>query len=164
MADVPVTTVSVSRRIEAPAARVFAILADPARHPRIDGSGMLREAITSEVVTAVGDAFRIAMHNDEMGAYEMTNRVIEFEADRRIGWEPALSAASREEDVASIGDSARQRWEFELTALGPATTLVTETYDCSRSPEWLRRAVRGGERWRESMEVTLERLEGLCTS
>ena len=34
--------VSVSRRIEAPAERLFALLADSANHPLIDGSGMVR--------------------------------------------------------------------------------------------------------------------------
>jgi hypothetical protein len=33
--------VRVSRRIEAPAADIFRVLADPRRHLEIDGSGML---------------------------------------------------------------------------------------------------------------------------
>ena len=35
---------SVSRRIEAPAEQLFALLADSANHPLIDGSGMVRPA------------------------------------------------------------------------------------------------------------------------
>ncbi|MHB1497462.1 MAG: hypothetical protein ACYCXN_06065, partial [Acidimicrobiales bacterium] len=38
--------VKVSRRIEAPADRIFAILADPVRHLDFDGSGMLRGSLS----------------------------------------------------------------------------------------------------------------------
>jgi hypothetical protein len=54
------------------------------------------------------------------------------------------------------------RWGYELTAVGEGCTLVTETFDCSRSPEWLRRAVRGGDRWNASMTATLEKLDKLA--
>jgi hypothetical protein len=82
-------------------------------------------------------------------------------AARQIGWEPALKAASREEDQEAIGDRAEHRWAFDLTPVDASSTLVTETYDCSRAPAWLRKAVRGGERWRESMTITLEKLDAL---
>jgi hypothetical protein len=36
--------------------------------------------------------------------------------------------------------------------------MVTETFDCSSAPEWLQKAVRGGEQWRGSMVKTLENL------
>jgi len=39
--------------------------------------------------------------------------------------------------------------------------LPARTYDCSRAPDWLRKAVRGGERWRASMTLTLEKLDAL---
>jgi len=38
---------------------------------------------------------------------------------------------------------------------------VTEIYDCSRAPEWLRRAVKGGARWIDSMTATLGKLDAL---
>lgn len=165
MNDPTCPPVSMSRRIPAPARQVFALLADPAAHPGIDGSGMLRGPIgDAGALTRVGDAFTMRMHNDEMGDYEMVNHVVEFEPDRRVGWEPVLSAASRPEDLGDIGESARQRWSFELVPDGDDATVVTETFDCSRSPEWLRRAVKGGERWRSSMAATLEALERRCVS
>jgi hypothetical protein len=40
--------------------------------------------------------------------------------------------------------------------------LVTETYDCSRAPAWLRQAVRGGDRWVPSMTATLDKLAALA--
>ncbi len=156
--------VSVTRRIPAPATRIFAVLADPARHPEIDGSGMLRHALEPRPLSRVGDAFVIAMHNDEMGDYEMTNHVVEYEPGRRLTWEPVLSRASREEDVAGVGGSAHQRWSYTLVPESADVTVVTETFDCTESPEWLKNAVRGGKRWEGAMSATLERLESLTTS
>lgn len=153
-----VNVVSVSRRIPAPASRIFAVLADPARHPEIDGSGMVRAARTPRPVHGVGDSFVMAMHNDEMGDYEMTNHVVAYELDHEIAWEPVMSASSREEDLADVGRPARHRWGYTLAPEGADLTVVTETYDCTGSPEWLQQAVRGGRRWVDAMAATLERL------
>jgi len=150
--------VSVSRRINVPAARVFAILADPARHPDIDGSGMLREAIGAAPVRAVGDTFGMRMHNDNMGDYDILNYVVEYEQDRRIGWEPVLARAGRPEDEDGVGDRSGARWVYELTPDGQGT-VVTEIYDCSAAPDWLKKVLRDGERWRSSMTRTLENLD-----
>lgn len=155
-------TVSVSCAIDAPASMLFEIIARPENHPMIDGSGMLQAATSHVVLSGVGDIFTMAMNNEEMGDYEMANHVVEYEPDRRIAWEPVLVAASRAEDVDGIGQPAAHRWGFELSPIGPAATRVTETFDCSRSPAWLRKAVKGGERWRESMNETLENLRALA--
>jgi hypothetical protein len=151
-------TVKVTRRIEAPAQVLFSILADPATHPVLDGSGMLRRAPSPEPIRGVGSVFAMQMHNDEMGEYEMANHVVIFEQDRRIGWEPVLAKAGRPEDEEGVGEPAHHIWAFELRPLGEGATEVTESYDCSRSPEWLRRAVKGGERWRDSIDATLDNL------
>ena len=161
MSDEACPPVSVSRTIGAPAEKLFGILARPDRHPLIDGSGMLREATSDAVLTGVGDVFTMTMHNDEMGDYEMSNYVVQYDLNRRIGWEPELKAATRQEDQEAIGDRAEHLWAFDLVPVDAGSTLVTETYDCSRAPEWLRKAVRGGERWRESMTLTLEKLDAL---
>ena len=150
--------VSVSRTIGAPAGKLFDFLADPANHPLIDGSGMVREA-AGGAISRVGDVFTMKMHNDEMGDYEMSNYVVEFEPGRRLGWEPVLKAASRPEDQADIGNRSEHRWSYELTPLGPVSTMVTEAYDCSRAPGWLRKAVKNGTRWTASMTATLEKLD-----
>lgn len=155
--------VSVSRRISAPADVLFAVLADPARHRLIDGSGMVGAAVTTSLISQAGDMFTLRMHNDEMGDYEITNHVIGYQMDRRIAWEPVLTAASRPEDQAGIGDRAHHRWIYELTPDGPDATIVTETYDCTRAPEWLRRAVKNGQRWMPAMTTTLERLDQQCS-
>lgn len=161
MSDGSYQPVSVSRTIQAPAEKLFGLLAHSANHPIIDGSGMLREAPSDVVLSRVGDVFTMTMHNDEMGDYEMSNHVVEYELNRRIGWEPVLAAASRPEDQDDIGECAHHRWSYELTPIDSGSTLVVETYDCVRSPEWLRKAVKGGTRWTSSMTATLEKLDAL---
>ena len=83
-----------SRRIEAPSARIFEILANPQRHMDFDGSDMLRGAILDRPISGVGDTFTMKMHRlgDD---YVMLNHVVEFERDRRIFWEPAPGDPSR---------------------------------------------------------------------
>jgi hypothetical protein len=55
---------------------------------RIDGSGMLRGAVSGAVISGVGDVFVMKTYYSEPGDYEMNNHVVEFEPNRRIGWEP----------------------------------------------------------------------------
>src|SRR5260370_36347101 len=88
--------VEVSRRIEAPAALIFKILANPQRHVDFDGSGMLRGAVLDRPISDVGDTFTMKMHRlgDD---YLMLNHVAEFEPDRRIFWERAPGGPSRAE-------------------------------------------------------------------
>jgi len=149
--------VTVSRRIDAPASAIFAVLCDPAQHVAIDGAGMLRSS-PSQRLAGVGDSFAVEMWNDEMGEYEMTNTVVEFEPNRLITWEPMMTRASRPEDEPDIGVPSQQRWGFTLAPLTATTTRVTETFDCTRSPERLRRVLRGGERWLPAMTATLDKL------
>jgi uncharacterized protein YndB with AHSA1/START domain len=152
--------VSVSRRIAAPASDIFALLADPGRHPTLDGSGMLRPGAANEVISGVGDVFVMKMFFAAMGDYEMHNRVVAFEPDRRISWEPF----SAEIDPATVPDNRNgSRWMFELAPDGPGATVVTETYDCSGSPDTVRQAVDDGRAWIDGMTATLERLDQACT-
>src|SRR6202522_4757566 len=73
--------VEVSRRIEAPAALIFKILANPLRHMDFKGSDMLRGAVLDRPISDVGDTFTMKMHRlgDD---YLMLNYVVEFEPDR----------------------------------------------------------------------------------
>jgi len=155
----------VSRTIAAPAARIFEILVNPQRHVDLDGSKMLRGAVSNEMISGVGDIFSMRMHLAEVGDYVMMNYVVEFELNRRIGWEPAPGDAVASEDGEyPIGVPAGHRWSFELIPDGPDTTVVTEIFDCSSAPEELREATNNGATWIESMEETLARLDSLCTN
>lgn len=153
--------IAVSRRIEAPAAAIFAILADPARHPEIDGSRMLTEPVDPKPLTKAGDSFVMRMSNKLIGDYTMTNDVTEFEQDRRITWEPWMSEVSRPEFQAEVGVRPSVRWTYDLAPDGEDATLVTETYDCSRAPEPVRERVRDGQIWRNGMNRSLDSLERL---
>jgi hypothetical protein len=127
--------VTASRGVDAPASAVFAFLCDPSNHPETDGSGMLVDLVTPGVLKGVGDVFTMRMHNDVMGDYSIDNHVVEFDEEKRIAWEPVLSVASRKEDEQYVGQSMRHRWGYELEAVEPDSTLVTEFLDCSDSPE-----------------------------
>ncbi|MEI8238417.1 MAG: polyketide cyclase [Actinomycetota bacterium] len=81
-----------SRRIAASAHELFLIVADPAGHVRIDGSGMLEAAADAAPLTAVGDTFDIHMDrtplNDIPGLvkYSVRNTVTQIVPDRLIEW------------------------------------------------------------------------------
>jgi hypothetical protein len=144
--------VAVSRRIGAPAADIFAFLADPRRHLELDGSGMLRGAAGDAVISGVGDVFVMKMYYRRLGDYEMNNHVVEYEPNRRIGWEPE---AGRGHPAESAADARwGQRWSFELLPDGRDATVVTHRYDCSRAPESERLAMNGGRIWIEAMAQT----------
>lgn len=137
--------------------------ADPGRHPALDGSGMLREGAENGVVSGVGDVFVMNMHFPALGDYETDNHVVEYELDRRIGWEPApRDPAPAAAAQIPIGTRLGHRWIFDLVPDGPDATIVTESYDCSRAPERTRVAMNDGKRWIKSMTKTLEPLEGVC--
>jgi hypothetical protein len=158
----------VSRRIEAPAALIFKILADPQRHVDFDGSGMLRGAVLDRPLSGVGDTFTMKMHRlgDD---YLMLNYVVEFEPDRRIFWEPAPGDPSRAEDndPSKVGIPAGYRWGYILTPESDNVTVVTEVFDFGRVTDDL---LRDGGSWingtnsvLESMTASLEKLEKICT-
>lgn len=154
---------TVSRRISAPAHSIFQILASPARHADFDGSGMVREAVTTEIVSGAGDIFVMKMYYSQLGDYEMNNHVVEYEPDRRIGWEPEPGRGHPRAAPSGSGGARRgQRWSYQLTPDGPDATIVTEIYDCSLVDEDQRRGMDNGNVWLESMTKTLERLDRLC--
>jgi len=159
--------VEVSRRIEAPAALIFEILANPQRHVDFDGSGMLRGAVLDRPIADVGDTFTMKMHRlgDD---YLMLNYVVEFELDRRIFWEPAPGDPSRTDgDPSKVGIPAGYRWGYILTPDGDDATVVTEVFDYGTVTEEIRQSLlRDGGAWingnnsvLESMTASLERLE-----
>ena len=159
----------VSRRIAAPAARIFEILANPERHMDFDGSDMLRGAVINRPISGVGDTFTMKMHR--LGRdYLMVNSVVVFEQDRRIFWEPAPGdVPTAGGDPSKVGIPAGYRWGYILSPDGDDATVVTEVFDCG--PEENRQhLLREGGKWingtnsvLESMAASLERLEKIST-
>lgn len=117
----PVLSVSATRNVPMEPARLFAVLCDPGRHAALDGSDMVRRAVTSDRITKVGDVFRMVVYHPAVGEYQTDNHVVEFEPLRKIAW--ATSAVDAE--------PAGWRWIWELGDEG-GTTEVTHTYDWSR--------------------------------
>jgi hypothetical protein len=83
--------IEVQRTIQAPAAEIFSILCDPQGHVAIDSSGMLQDA-EGEPVKAAGDTFVVHMDREalndfpQMGKYDVTVTIRDFEPDRLISW------------------------------------------------------------------------------
>jgi Polyketide cyclase / dehydrase and lipid transport len=83
--------IEVQRTIAAPASDIFAVLRDPRGHVAIDASGMLQDA-DGDPVQAVGDSFVVHMDREslndfpQLGKYDVTVQIAEFEEDRLISW------------------------------------------------------------------------------
>lgn len=138
--------VSTSRVIAADRQAIFDLLADPAMHPVIDGSGTVTEAVTDGPERlAEGVSFGMKM---KMGApYSVDNTVVEFEEGRRIAWR----------------HFSGHRWRYELEDV-EGGTKVTETFDWSTARAKLALEIAGfPKRNLEGMRRTLERLDAQVT-
>ncbi|HEY3955734.1 MAG TPA: hypothetical protein VGM53_20380 [Streptosporangiaceae bacterium] len=153
--------VAVSRPIAASAAEIFHVLADPANHLPLDGSGMLRGARDQRVLGGIGDTFTMAMYLSDLGDYVILNRVIAFDRDRRIVWEPT-PGDERTGQMAGlpVGASQGYSWGFLLQPDADAT-VVTEFFDCTEAVQGIRDDVQDGRSWLPAMHQTLERLAAL---
>jgi hypothetical protein len=80
--------VSATLTVAVPAARVFAVLADPTIHSAIDGTGWVQEAVDRAPLTAVGQIFRMDMYHPDHpnGGYQVVNKVEVLDSPRAIGW------------------------------------------------------------------------------
>ena len=130
--------------INAPADRIFAILANPHRHKEIDGSATIQENISGPDKLFLGSKFGMKMH---LGIdYRIRNTVVEYKENELIAWR-------------HLG---RWIWRYELVNIGPQMTQVTETFDASRAPliskAWL--SLRKAYPWtQKAVAKTLVRLK-----
>ncbi|MFD5828286.1 SRPBCC family protein [Lentzea sp. NPDC060358] len=144
----PKRSVSATRTVQAPPERIFELLADPSKHPLIDGSGAVRAPLPgAPAKLALGTAFGMDM---KIGlAYRIENTVVEFEENRLIAWRHFNG----------------HRWRWQLTPVGDGATEVTETFDWStaRTPVLIGLSPIP-RRNRASMERSLERLSALLAT
>ena len=107
----PNENMSVTTTIPAPAEAVFAVLADPASHPAIDGTGWVVKSLDDATLTGTGQTFRMAMYheNHPAGSYEMANRVTEFAPPRTIAWEPGQDRGRRRGGLRRLDLALRPR-------------------------------------------------------
>ena len=134
--------VSETRVIAASRQVLFDLVADPAMHPRIDGSGTVR-AQAAGGPSRLGPGVRFGMSMRMGLPYRISNRVVEFEEGSRVAWMHMSRAV--------------WRWEFRDVEGG---TEVRESFDWSaaRSRTMMRRFVPGNI---VSMRRSLERLAAL---
>jgi uncharacterized protein YndB with AHSA1/START domain len=139
--------VSTSRVITADRQAIFDVIADPAMHPVIDGSGTVtsaREGGSDRL--HLGARFGMDMR---MGtSYRIENEVVEFEDGERVAWRHFNG----------------HRWRYELEDV-EGGTQVTETFDWSGAKARLPLELAGfPKRNLAAMRRTLERLDRLVTT
>lgn len=147
------TVVSVERVIDAPAADIFAVVADASRHPEIDGSGSVKAVKPgAPEQLALGSTFGMSM---KLGVpYSMSNKVIEYEPGRRIAWQTTFAGP--------LGRFIGGRiWRYELEPSGGGT-LVRESWDITKDKQrFMLKAGPVGKQTKDAMTRTLARLAEL---
>ena len=130
-----------SRLVPAAPEEIFALLADPARHVEIDGSGTVQRLVTDRGSMQLGSEFTMVMK--VLGLpYRMTSKVVEYEENRRIAWCHLV----------------KNRWRYELEPT-EGGTRVTESadYRCIRFRPLTMRLIRD-ELIEDAMATTLDNL------
>jgi uncharacterized protein YndB with AHSA1/START domain len=137
-------SVSRTRFIKASPEAIFEVLANPAKHSLIDGSGSVKSAQAGGPEALVmGTEFGMNM---KIGVpYKMQNTVVEFAPNHLIAWR----------------HFGGHRWRWQI-APAEGGAMVTETFDwaTSKSPFMIELA-RYPARNAKSMEKTLIRLADL---
>ena len=133
--------------IDAPAQVIFDLLANPAAHQRFDGSGTVKNAISGPERLYLGARFGMAMKIKV--PYRIKNTVVAFEENKKITWCHLM----------------KWTWCYELQAITPNQTVVTESFDASAIPPfakwWLKKtgAMDHNPRW---MAKSLVKLKSIC--
>jgi uncharacterized protein YndB with AHSA1/START domain len=133
--------------VDAPAKRIFDIIAEPERHAEFDGSGTVRSSLFGPQRLERGSEFGMDMRMFGVG-YRMTNRVVEYEENRLIAWR----------------HSGPHRWRYELEELPGGGTRVTETFDYSGGLSAFYVLMGMPARNARSIEQTLVRLKAAAES
>jgi hypothetical protein len=107
--------VSRTVQVQAPAAEIFDIVADPHRHGELDGSGTVMDTVTGPQRLAKDAKFSVQMKQRGV-PYRITSTVTDFDDGRVMEWRHPMG----------------HRWRWELTPLSETSTRVTETFDYSQ--------------------------------
>lgn len=135
--------VSVTRTVAAPAQDIFDLLATPARHAEIDGSGTVR-GVQDRTPQRLGPGSKFGMEMRIGLPYKILNEVVEFDEPTRIAWR-------------HFGGHV---WRYLLEPVDDSSTRVTEQFDTSgsRAP-WALRLIGAPRRNAKSINATLARLQ-----
>ena len=104
--------VSRSVEVKAPAAELFAIVADPRRHHELDGSGTVGNNIDAPEHLVPGARFSTKMRMFGL-PYRITSTVTALKPEELVEWRHPLG----------------HHWRWEFTAVSSTVTRVTETFD-----------------------------------
>jgi Polyketide cyclase / dehydrase and lipid transport len=132
--------------VDASAAEIFDLLADPTRHREIDGSGTIRDAAPS-APSRLSKGAKFGMSMKWFVPYRMTNEVVEFVENTTIAWR-------------HVGGHI---WRYTLQEVQSATEnvrcKVTEEFDWRPSKAPFVLTLMGAPKSNaESIEKTLARL------
>jgi hypothetical protein len=100
--------------VNAPAADLFEIVADPRRHHELDGGGSVQNSISGPDRLSADAKFSMQMKQGV--SYKITSTVIDFVDGSVVEWQHPLGHS----------------WRWEFKPLTENTTLVTETFDYTR--------------------------------
>jgi hypothetical protein len=130
-------TVNASTSIHGRPEAIFAVLADPAKHAAIDGTGWAREPLDRQPLAGPGQIFGMAMYhpNHPQGHYQMANRAQVFNPPHAISWEPGYDQGDGE-----LGFGGWV-WRYDLVPVGPSETEVILSYDWSAVPGPVRQRI-----------------------
>ncbi|MFM8531368.1 MAG: SRPBCC family protein [Ilumatobacteraceae bacterium] len=143
----PKKVLSATKVVAASPQQIFDLLADPARHSEIDGSGsVVKPRPGGPERLALGARFGMDM---KIGVpYKLTNEVVDFDEPNRIAWR-------------HVGGHI---WRYILEPTDGGTR-VTEEFDWNGSKSPLVLKVSGTfAKNQKSMEATLDRMSALFSS
>jgi uncharacterized protein YndB with AHSA1/START domain len=107
--------------IDAPAEKIFSLLANPQSHSLFDGSATVKSLASGPDRLFLGARFGMNMRI-KIG-YRITNEVVEFEESKTIAWRHLMKWV----------------WRYDLVDLGEGRTQVSEYFDatpCNKAQLW----------------------------
>ena len=132
--------------INAPANKIFDLLANPASHRLFDGSDTIQNSVSGPDRLFLGAQFSMAMKIKV--PYRIKNTVVAFEENRKISWCHLM----------------KWTWTYELAELGNGSTQVIESFDANAIPgyaaRWLKitGAIAHNPKWMAKSLVRLKTL------
>ena len=136
--------ITATKFIAQPAQKIFDILADPTKHPLLDGTKSVLSVKSAPARLSLGAKFSMNMLVKRK--YSTTNTVSSFEEGRVIAWH----------------HWARFVWRYDLVPV-EGGTQVTESFDYNRPWGFTIEKVGFIERNQRGMEQSLELLEQLVS-
>ncbi len=151
---------SVTTIVPAPADAVFAVLADPACHASIDGTGWVCEPVDGDRLTRSGQVFRMGMYHPDHpdGRYETANQVRELDPSRAISW------ATGTKDAQGRLSFGGWTWRYDLVPTADGGTQVRLTYDWSGATAQAREVLDFPPFGADHLESSLRHLAVLATA